>query len=125
VPALAIVERAYRGAVEQRYAHVLWLIEALHRQHPTTLLLRGHAAGYAVDAPPPPPLRLGPGEVEHLPDYREALGRLRAAGVRLLVSTSSLRVLGLSDRTLVEGLEPVDDAAVVVLCAEYDYVWYL
>lgn len=123
--ALVIVERAHRGAVEQRYAHVLWLMEALHQQHPTAVLLRGHAAGYAVDAPPPPPLRLGPGEVEHLPDYRDAVVRLRALGVRLFVSTSSLDVLGLAGRPLIEGLQPVDDSAVVALCGEYDHIWYL
>ena len=120
-----IVERAHRGAVEQRYAHVLWLMEALHQQVPTAVLLRGHAAGYAVEAPPPPPLRLGPGEVGHLPDYRDTVDRLRAAGVRLLVSTSSLDVLGLAGRPLIEGLEPVDDFAMVALCGEYSHIWYL
>ena len=78
-----------------------------------------------MDAPPPPPLRLGPGEVEHLPDYRDTIDRLRTAGVRLLVSTSSLDVLGLAGRPLIEGVEPVDDAAVVALCADYDHIWYL
>ena len=122
---LVIVERAHRGAVEQRYAHVLWLMEALHQQHPTAVLLRGPAAGYAVDAPPPPPLRLGSGEVEHLPDYRDTMGRLRAAGVRLLVSSSSLDVLELADRPLLKGVEPVDDCAIVEVCAYYDHIWYL
>lgn len=120
-----IVERAHRGAVEQRYAHVLWLMEALHQQVPTAVLLRGHAAGYAVEAPPPPPLRLGSGEVAHLPDYRDAVDRLLAAGVRLFVSASSLAVLGLAGRPLIEGLELVDDDAVVALCVEYSQIWYL
>lgn len=125
MPVLVIVERAYRGAVEQRYAHVLWLMEALHQQHPTAVLLRGPAAGYAVDAPPAPPLRLGRGEVEHLPDYRDTVGRLRASGVRLLVSSSSLDVLGLAGRPLLEGVEAVDDRGVVAVCAEYDHIWCL
>jgi hypothetical protein len=125
VAVLVIVERAYRGAVEQRYAHVLWLMEALHQQHPTAVLLRGPAAGYAVDAPPPPPLRLGSGEVEHLPDYRDTIGRLRATGVRLLVSSSSLDVLELADRALLKGVQPVDDEAIVAVCAYYDHIWYL
>ena len=122
---LVIVERAHRGAVEQRYAHVLWLMEALHQQHPTAVLLRGHAAGYAVDAPPPAPLRLGSGEVEHLPDYRDTMERLRAAGVRLLVSSSSLEVLEVAGRPLVKGVEPVDDEGIVAICGYYDRIWYL
>jgi len=105
-----IVERAHRGAVEQRYAHVLWLMEALQQQHPTA---------------PRPPLRLGPGEVEHLPDYRDTMARLRYAGVRLLVSGSSLDVLGLAGRPLIEGVETVDDTETVAVCAEYDHIWYL
>lgn len=120
-----IVERAHRGAVEQRYAHVLWLMEALHQQHPTAVLLRGPAAGYAVDAPPAPPLRLGSGEVTHLPDYRDTLDRLRSAGVRLLVSSSSLAALGYGGRPLVEGVAPVDDQQIILICDEYDRIWYL
>jgi hypothetical protein len=89
------------------------------------VLLRGPAAGYAVDAPPPPPLRLGSGEVAHLPDYRDTMGRLRTAGVRLLVSSSSLALLGLADRPLLGGVEPVGDDELVPICAHYDYLWYL
>ncbi|MFL6130928.1 MAG: hypothetical protein ACJ73E_17920 [Mycobacteriales bacterium] len=125
MPVLVIVERAHRGAVEQRYAHVLWLMEALHQQHPTAVLLRGPAAGYAVDAPPPPPLRLGSAELAHLPDYRDTIGRLRSAGVRLLVSSTSLHVHGLAGRPLIEGIEPVDDHEVIAVCGEYDHIWYL
>jgi hypothetical protein len=125
VAVLVIVERAHRGAVEQRYAHVLWLMEAIHQQHPTAVLLRGPAAGYAVDAPPPPPLRLGSGEVEHLPDYRDTIGRLRAAGVRLLVSSSSLDALGLVDRPLLKGVDSTRDDEIVAICAHYNHIWYL
>ena len=89
------------------------------------MLLRWPAAGYAVDAPPVPPLRLGPGEVEHLPHYRDTIGRLQASGVRLLVSSSSLDVLGLAGRPLLEGVEAVDDRAVIAVCVEYDHIWYL
>ena len=122
---LVIVERAHRGAVEQRYAHVLWLMEAIHQQAPTAVLLRGPAAGYAVDAPPPPPLRLGSGEVEHLPDYRDTIGRLHASGVRLLVSSSSLDLLGQADLPLLKGVDPIDDDEIIAIFAHYKYIWYL
>src|SRR4051812_24254017 len=104
MPVLVIVERAHRGAGEQRYAHVLWLMEALHRQHPTAVLLPGRAAGYAVAAAPAAPLRLGSGEVEPLPDYRDTVQRLRSAGVRLLGSRASLDVPGLAGRAVIEGV---------------------
>ena len=122
---LVIVERAHRGRVEQQYAHVLWLVEALTQQDPTDVLLRGVAAGYAVDAPAAPPLRLGGEVVEHLPDYPATVGRLAAAGARVLVSTSSLAALGLAERLLLGPVEPVDDADLAKVCASYDRIWYL
>lgn len=123
---LVIVERAHRGTVEQQYAHVLWLMEALHQQHQTDVLLRGVAAGYALDASEPPPLRLGDTFLEYPPDYRSTVGRLRAAGVRLLVSSTSLDALGLArSRPLLAGIEPVDDKRIVAICSEYDRIWYL
>lgn len=122
---LVVVERAHRGAVEQRHAHVLWLMEALHRQHPTSVLLRGAAAAYAVDTPPPAPLRLGDELVEHLPDYRETVGRLRGSGVRVLVSSTSLEVIGMAGRPLLDGVEPVSDDGIIAVCVDYDHIWYL
>lgn len=122
---LVIVERAHRGRVEQQYAHALWLVEGLTQQHPTDVLMRGAAAGYAVDAPPAPPLRLGGAVVEHAPDYSAAIGRLAAAGARVLVSGSSLVALGLAGRPLLAPVELVDDDELGLLCAGYDRLWYL
>lgn len=54
---LLVVERAYRGAVEDQFADVLYFVHGLHRQSGgVELALRGAAAGYAVqpDRPPPP-----------------------------------------------------------------------
>lgn len=122
---LVIVERAHRGRVEQQYAHVLWLVEALTQQDPTDVLLRGVAAGYAVDAPPAPPLRLGDGVIEHVPDYPATVDRLAAAGARVLVSSSSLAALGLAERSLLGPVELVDDADLAKVCTGYDHIWYL
>src|SRR2546426_6556536 len=46
---LAIVERAWRGGVEEQYAHILWLARILKRMRSDIgVLLRGNAVGYAV-----------------------------------------------------------------------------
>ncbi|HEY0168572.1 MAG TPA: hypothetical protein VGB75_16125 [Jatrophihabitans sp.] len=122
---LVILERAHRGRVEQQYAHALWLVEGLTQQHPTDVLMRGAAAGYAVDAPAAPPLRLGGAVLEHTPDYSAAIGRLAAAGARVLVSGSSLAALGLAGRKLLPSVELVNDAELGHICAGYDRLWYL
>lgn len=120
-----VVERAHRGEVEQQYAHVLWLAEGLAQQHPTDVLLRGAAAGYALDAPVAEPLRLADRTLEHPPDYRDTLGRMAAAGVRLLVSRSSLAERGLGARPLLAGIDAVSDEEIATICARYDRIWYL
>ena len=122
---LAIVERAHRGTVEQQYAHVLWLAHALHRQSPMTVLLRGMAAGYALDAPSPGPLDLAGMEWGEYPDYRAALDRLTADGARVLVSESSLAELGLTGRPLHPNVLTMRNAEYAAIVGAHDRIWFL
>lgn len=122
---LTIVERALRGTVEQQYAHVLWLVHGLHRQSPMTVLLRGAAVVYALNASPPEPLPLGGVSWGVFPDYREALERLRADGAAVLVSATSLEQLGLTDRPLLPSIEIVTDNQIATVTADCDRIWFL
>lgn len=125
MPVLAVVERAYRGRVEQQYAHVLWLLEGLTGQHRTDVLLRGVAAGYAVLGAGAVPLRLGVGPPTSEPDYALTIDRLAGAGARVMVSSSSLSAVGLAGRALHAAVEPVEDARLAAIFALYDRLWYL
>ncbi len=122
---LAIVERAHRGAVEQQYAHVLWLVHGLHRQSPMTLLLRGGAAVYALAGAPPGPVVLAGRPSGVYPDYQNALARLRADGGAILVSLDSLTTLGLADRALLAGVEVVSDDQIADVAAGARRIWFL
>lgn len=122
---LAIIERSHRGTVEQQYAHVLWLVHGLHRQSAMTVLLRGGAVVYALAAAPPGPVELGGKPWGAFPDYRDALARLREDGADLLVSRTSLAGLGLADRPLLPGVEPVSDDRIAAVAAGCDRVWFL
>jgi hypothetical protein len=122
---LAIVERSHRGTLEQQYAHVLWLVHSLHRQAPMTLLLRGPAVVYALDAAPPGPLRLGGRACGISPDYRAAVERLCAAGGVVLVCADSLDRFGLRARPLIAGVRPVTLDEITSAAVGCDSIWYL
>lgn len=122
---LAIIERAHRGAVEQQYAHVLWLAHGLHRQSPMTVLLRGLAAGYALAADPAPPPLLGGVLWGHAPDYRAAMGRLHADGATVLVCGDCLDRLGRRGDPLLPGITVVSADEIAATAAECDRIWYL
>ena len=122
---LIIVERGYRGALEQQYAHVLWLARTLHRQAPVALLLRGPAAAYALDHPAPDPPRLGGHTWGVAADYRETLLRLVEEGAQVLVATASLARLGGGCHRLVTGVRTVTEADIVAAWPAYDRIWFL
>ncbi len=124
-PTLIIVERSHRGAVEQQYAHVLWLVRTLRRQAPVALLLRGPAAVYALDAEAPPAPRIADRIWGVAADYREALLRLAEDGAEVLVAASSLDQLGLRGRPLVPGVYPVSEADIVARWTAYERIWFL
>lgn len=122
---LAIVERAHRGAVEQQYAHVLWLAHGLHRQSPMTVLLRGMACVYALEARAVPPVDLAGAPWGSTPDYSAAIARLHEDGATVLVSADSLQSLGLTGRPILATVTEASDVDIARLVGECDRVWYL
>lgn len=123
---LAIVERAYRGAVEKQFFDSLCLAAELHRRlGGLDLLLRGPAVSYALRADPPPPLKLGDRVLDTLTDPRAGLRRLLNAGVRVWVAGADLAALGLAggDR-LLDGVVPAP-AGLAARWGDYRTVCYL
>ena len=122
---LAIVERAYRGAIEEQYAHILWLTHALRKmQGEVSLLLRGNAVLYARRGQLRPGLAIGGLEVDHLPDYGSALEALLADGVAVYALADDLRRLGVEARGLVPGVEQVELSGMARLCDRHGRIWY-
>jgi len=122
---LVVVERAFRGTVEQQFAHVLWLVHALHRQSPLTLLLRGLAACYALAGEPAGPVRLAGRDWGTAPDYQASIGRLVSDGAPVLVAAASLDQLGFRDRALLPGVRVATADEIVTLAETCQRWWYL
>ncbi|AEM82830.1 hypothetical protein [Streptomyces violaceusniger] len=112
---LAIVERAYRGAVEKQFADALYLALELHRQlGGIDILLRGQAVTYAARDAHVPPLRLGNRVIETLTDPRGDVLRLLDAGVRVYAEEPGLAAYGLDgEGRLLDRVRPMpaDEAA--------------
>ncbi|MEU9212632.1 DsrE family protein [Streptomyces sp. NPDC048415] len=122
---LAIVERAYRGAVEVAYFDALFLGIEIHRQLGLDVLLRGEAVTYAVDGPAPEPFLVGKRLVETLDAPRADLLRLRDLGVGIRVEREDLAALGLGEDRLIDGAEPVAAGEFAARWPEYDRIFFL
>ncbi|NJC70668.1 hypothetical protein HC031_13230 [Planosporangium thailandense] len=126
-PALAIVEKAYRGAVETQFFDALYSAVELHRQlGGLEVLLRGAAASYAVEAPPVPTLTIGGRIVDTLNDARHGLRALLDAGVAVWVEEPGLAALGPHTRTrLVPGVRRVAAGELAGQWSTYRMVFFL
>lgn len=122
---LAIVERAYRGALEVAYFDALYLGIEIHRQLGLDVLLRGEAASYAVPAEPLPPLRVGKRLVDTLNAPRDDLVRLRDAGAGIWVEAADLDALGLRRDRLIEGVRCAEVGESALRWPEYDRIFFL
>jgi predicted peroxiredoxin len=121
---LAILERAFRGLVEEQYAHILWTCEGMKALGaPLDVLLRGNAVLYAVRGPTPPAERIAGIDLPQAP-LDHAVARLLRRGARVLVDDADCRRLGLGRDALVEGVEIVTEGDLPALVAAHDHVWY-
>jgi hypothetical protein len=121
---LAIMERAYRGAVETQYADLPFVLRDLHRQlGGMVVLLRGVAVTLALDGPDPVPLRLGGTTLDTLPDRRHAVRGMLEDGIAVHVDEQDLVAAGLTVRRLLPGVRPAGPHDLP--WADYDHVWFL
>ncbi|MFJ4283631.1 hypothetical protein [Streptomyces massasporeus] len=122
---LAIVERGYRGALEKQFFDELYLATELHRQlGGLDILLRGPAVTYALDAQPPPALRIGNRVVDTLTDPRKGLRSLLDAGVDVWIEKRALAALH-SPRPLLDGVRLAGEGEVAARWGEYRMVFFL
>jgi hypothetical protein len=127
---LAVIERAYRGAVEVQYADLLYLCRGLRSQlGGLDLVLRGSAVTYALAAGPGDALRLSradmAGATGHLPDPRAAITELIAAGSQVWADQADLAQIGATAGQVKAGVLVEDTDRLSLHWHEYREVWYL
>lgn len=122
---LAIVERAYRGAVEVSYFDALYLGIEIHRQLGLDVLLRGEAVGYALAADAAAPIRIGGHLLTTLDAPRDDLRRLRDAGAGVWVEEDALAALGIGRHRLIDGVRSAAPGELAARWPEYDRIFYL
>ena len=125
--ALAIIERAHRGALETQFSDALYCAFLFHRHlGGLDVLLRGPAVTYASRTARTPRLRLGERVVDTLSEPRGGLGVLLEAGVRVWAEEPGLRAHGLDgDGSLLPGVGSVAAGAMAARWPDYRAVFYL
>ena len=119
---LSVVNRAYRGTIEEQDDTVLWLM-AMCRSAGTdlTVLLRGEAVSYAVAGQGSDDLQVGTTTTAGAPRIDEDVERLIERDVLVLAVSEDVEQCGLADRPLLAG--QVTRAGLPTLFAEFDQIW--
>ncbi|WPB90336.1 hypothetical protein [Streptomyces malaysiensis] len=125
--ALAIVERAYRGAVETQFSDGLYCAYLFHRHlGGLDVLLRGPAVGYAVRVARTPVPRLGKRELTTVNTPGDGLNVLLEAGVGVWIEEQDLRAYGPdAESGLLPGVRTVPAGAMAARWPGYRAVFYL
>lgn len=119
---LAIVERGFRGTLEEQYGNIVWLSEcmkAMRANH--NLLLRGGAVACAFVSQEQQCLTLAGVRHTTLGHFPNALRSLIARGAHVWVHQSDLAAF-VDPPALVEGVEVTSD--VIALITAHDKCWY-
>jgi len=123
--ALNIVETAYRATLEEQDDPVIWITHAMKGAGADlTVLLRGNAVNYAVQAQTVTPLSFGALAQTNSPHLADDIAGLVGKGVEIHVVHEDLVERGLEDEPLVAGLKPIRRSEIADLMERHDHVWH-
>lgn len=122
---LAIIEHAYRGALEEQYGHILWLTRIMKAMGaPTALLLKGDTVAFARRGQAHLAVRVGDISVVDISHHESGVAALLDAGVPVYAWRTDLERLHLDADELLPGVAMLHGRALSVLIDQYDCVWY-
>lgn len=121
---LQIVEQAFRTLTEEQDDTILWLTQSMRAAGAElSVLLAGHAAAYAVQQTPQPPLHLGDWQQRQPANLARELDELVAKGVPVHVLQEELAERGLSGLPLRPGIQLLDRDQLPHLYEQADRIW--
>jgi hypothetical protein len=122
---LAIVERAFRGSLEEQYGHILWLATSLCKMKTEIdVILKGNAVLYAVKVQHRRHLDIGRLQIDQLPDYLQSITDMKASGMTLYVMLPDCHRLGIAIEELIPGVQPINEEGFVACLESYDLPWF-
>lgn len=122
---LSIVERAYRGSLEEQYGHIVWLTQIMKAMGaPTSIVLKGDTVLYATRDQPRNGLTLGDIRIDALSHYESGIQSLLDLQVPVYAWSSDLERLDLSADELIPGVQALGHAGLIELIRRLDCVWY-
>jgi len=122
---LAVLERAYRGSLEDQYGHIVWLsrvMKGMGADH--ALLLKGDTVLFSRSGQPQLSLSLGDLLVDDLSHHGAGVEALLAQGAEVFVWAPDLERLRLEPGSLIAGVQPVRERELLGLLTRFDCVWY-
>ncbi len=125
--ALAIIERAHRGAVEAQFTGPLYLARGLGAQldGPIAVVLRGVAVTLAVAGGHASALHLGDRSFDTLPDPASDIRALLDRDGQVYVITQDCALLAVPIDRMVDGVVPIDAGLLPDLVECSALVWFL
>jgi hypothetical protein len=122
---LNVVEKAYRGTLEEQDDTVLWLTQALKGAGAeTSVLLRGNAVNYLVRGQDASGLMFGARRQSQPPALVDDVARMVAKGIPVYFVIEDAEDRGLSPAELMGGAQGVPRAGLARLLSSHDRVWH-
>ena len=119
---LAIVEKGFRGAIEEQYGNIVWLSEcmkAMGAEH--NLLLCGSALTTCIVQQTQQTVKIGDITIKTISDFKTSVEDLLKRGATIWVLSKDIASLA-DGHQLIKGIHIADSMA--DLCLEHDDVWF-